>query len=241
MKRRMFVKNSLLAGAAGVMSVDSFGAPSIQLPSDAVILFQGDSITDGHRQKDLLSPNDPRGLGNGYVGLVAADLLRKYPARGYRIFNRGVSGNKVFQLSERWKEDCIDLQPSVLSILVGVNDFWHTKTGKYNGTLEKYRSDYFSLLDRTRNEIPELELIIAEPFALPGIRAVDHTWYPAFDEYRATAKELAGIFKATFIPCQKIFNKAVKKAPGVYWTHDGVHPTLAGARLMADAWRKALS
>jgi lysophospholipase L1-like esterase len=240
MKRRMFVKNSLLVGASGLTTAESFGAQPLAVPSDAVILFQGDSITDAHRQKDILTANNPRGLGNGYVGLVAADLLRKYPAKGYRIYNRGISGNKVYQLADRWQEDCIDIKPSVLSILVGVNDFWHTKTGNYSGNLEKYRNDYYSLLDRTRNELPGIILIIAEPFALPGIQAVDHTWYPAFDDYRATAKELAGIFKATFIPCQKIFDKATKKAPGVYWTHDGVHPSLAGARLMADAWRKAM-
>ncbi|MCC5932313.1 MAG: SGNH/GDSL hydrolase family protein [Cyclobacteriaceae bacterium] len=240
MKRRIFFKNSILAGAAGLASADAFGANAVKVPSDAVILFQGDSITDGHRHKDILTPNDPRGLGNGYVSLLAADLLRKYPARGFKIFNRGISGNKVFQLAERWKEDCIDLKPTVLSILIGVNDFWHTKNGNYSGTLDKYRNDYINLLEQTRNELPEIKLIIAEPFAVPGIRAVDHTWYPAFDEYRFVAKEMAGIFKATFIPCQKLFDRAAKKAPGVYWTHDGVHPTHAGSRLMADAWGKAL-
>ena len=69
-----------------------------------------------------------------------------------------------------------------------------------------------------------------------GVKAVDDKWYPAFNDYRAAARELADSYGAAFIPYQEIYDKAQKSAPGVYWTADGVHPTLAGARLMAEAW-----
>ena len=83
-------------------------------------------------------------------------------------------------------------------------------------------------------------MIIGEPFAVTGIKAVDEKWYPAFNDYRAAAREIAQSFGAVFIPYQAVFDKAQQTAPGVYWTHDGVHPTLAGARLMAHAWLEAV-
>lgn len=44
------------------------------------------------------------------------------PGRNHTIHNRGISGNKVFQLDERWEKDCLELKPNLLSILIGVND-----------------------------------------------------------------------------------------------------------------------
>ncbi len=65
-----------------------------------------------------------------------------------RYYNKGISGNKVFQLAERWDKDCLDLKPDVLSILIGVNDIWHKLTGTYNGTAELYRNDYTALIGK---------------------------------------------------------------------------------------------
>jgi lysophospholipase L1-like esterase len=142
----------------------------------------------------------------------------------------------VFQLADRWDADCINLKPNVLSILIGVNDYWHTLTNGYTGTIETYRSDYRKLLDRTKQALPDVKLIIGEPFAVRGVRAVDDKWYPAFDGFRQAAKEIADQYGAIFIPYQSIYDKAIESAPGSYWTNDGVHPSLAGAELMAHAW-----
>ena len=56
------------------------------------ILFQGDSITDAGRSRTAAEAN--RGLGDGYVNLIAAELTGKAPGR-YEIFNRGVGGNRM--------------------------------------------------------------------------------------------------------------------------------------------------
>ncbi len=84
------------------------------------ILFIGDSITDSSR--DYGNSDD---LGKGYAQLIAAYLLNKYPAYDLKFYNRGINGNKVADLKERWEEDCLELNPDVVSILVGVNDVWH--------------------------------------------------------------------------------------------------------------------
>lgn len=211
-------------------------AKKIELGKDDVILFQGDSITDAHRKRDDNNANSTSALGSGYPLLAASGLLYKYPGKSLQIYNKGVSGNKVYQLAERWDADCLDIKPTVLSILVGVNDFWHTLVNNYKGTLKTYQDDYKTLLDRTKQKLPDVKLIIGEPYAITGVKAVDASWYPAFNDYRHAAREIAQQFGAIFIPYQDIYDKALQSAPGSYWTADGVHPSLAGARLMAQAW-----
>jgi lysophospholipase L1-like esterase len=215
-------------------------AAKFTLKRDDVILFQGDSITDAGRKREDAKPNDVGSLGRGYSFLAAASLLEKHADKNLQIYNKGISGNKVYQLAERWDADCLDLKPDVLSILIGVNDFWHTLTNGYTGTVQKYRDDYKALLTRTKDKLPDVKLIIGEPFAVTGVRAVDDKWYPAFNDYRAAAREIAVSFGATFIPYQTIFDKAQKLAPGAYWTGDGVHPSIAGNALMAHAWQEAI-
>ena len=245
--RRRFLKNSSLLTVSALtipqLVSSAFAEQDIKrhkIVKDNVILFQGDSITDAGRKKDSADVNNAAALGGGYAMIAASSLLYEHPGKNLKIYNRGISGNKVYQLADRWDKDALDLKPDVLSILVGVNDFWHTLTNGYKGTIQTYRDDLKTLLDRTKQKLPDVKLIIGEPYAVIGIKAVDEKWYPAFDEYRKAAKEIADTYNAVFIPYQAIYEKAMKEAPGVYWTNDGVHPSLAGAHLMAHAWLKAV-
>jgi lysophospholipase L1-like esterase len=230
--------------ALGVEPPGAAWAPAkghrIRLEKNDVVLLQGDSITDWKRKKTALEANSPSGLGEGYAFLVACALLGTFPDRNLKVYNRGVSGNKVFQLADRWDADCLDIQPNVLSILVGVNDFWHTLVNGYKGTIDTYRDDYRKLLDRTRQKLPDVKLIIGEPYAVTGVKAVDDKWFPAFYDYQKAAAEIAGSYKAVYIPYQAIYDKAIKTAPGSYWTVDGVHPSMAGAQLMTKAWMETV-
>lgn len=248
--RRNFLKRALIGSAAlaafpVVLSANEdemlTPAPKINvnsLKNSHVILFQGDSITDAGRKRDAMDPNIQGALGGGYALLAAADLLNKYAAKNLKIYNKGISGNKVYQLADRWQTDCLDLKPAVLSILIGVNDYWHKHNGNYDGTVEIYEKDFRALLKRTKEALPTVKLVICEPFAVLGCKAVDGTWFPEFDRYRAAARKLSVEFDTIFIPYHDIFAKASKIAPPTYWTADGVHPSVAGAKLMADTWVK---
>ena len=244
--RRDFIRTATATGA--MLSIPSIVASAMSKPcsatitfkKDDIIVFQGDSITDSGRNRTTRTPNTPQTMGNGYVNHASGDLLFNQIEKNLTIYNMGIGGDKVYQLTERWNTDCIELKPNVLSILIGVNDFWHTKTHNYNGTVKKYEEDYRALLQRTFAALPNLKLIICEPFAVKGLTAVDNTWYPDFDNYREVAQKLADEFKAVFVPFQKVFDEALKKSPGVYWTHDGIHPSVAGAYLMANAWLQAV-
>ena len=246
--RRDFLRQAAVGGALTLslsqIVSSAFAAektPRISLEKDDIILFQGDSITDAGRNREEKAANKTQALGSGYALLAGSRLLNIHATKNLKLFNRGISGNKVYQLAERWDADCLELKPSVLSILIGVNDFWHTRTGRYDGTIDVYRKDLRSLLQRTKDKLPGVKLIMGEPFAVSGIKAVDESWFPAFNEYQKAARETAADFGAVFIPYQSIFDKASKIAPPVYWTYDGVHPSLAGSELMAEAWSKAVA
>lgn len=249
--RRNFLKNAALGtvGLAAIPEILSATLPVLKkkqkailstLKPGAVVLFQGDSITDAGRERMKQQSNLAASFGTGYAFIAATRLLNENPEKDLSIFNRGISGNKVYQLAERWQRDCFDLNPSVLSILIGVNDFWHKLDGKYDGTVEKYEQDYKQLLTLTTKMLPEVKLVIGEPFALQETTAVNEKWFPEFDGYRAVAKKMAEEFNAVFIPYQTIFNEAILKAPAKYWTPDGVHPSMAGCALMAEAWLEAV-
>jgi len=236
MSRRSFV-----AGAAGAALMHGSlraiaGSTRLGAAPGPVLLFQGDSITDCGRNRRSAAANDPGALGTGYPMLLAASLRDRHSDRNYQVFNRGVSGNTVEDLQARWSSDTLALAPSVLSILIGVNDIWHTRMGQYQGTPQKYEKEYRSLLEQTRSPLPATRLVVMEPFVL-RIGAVSDAWFPEFDAYRAAAKRVAASEHATFVPLHDMFQELARKAPASYWLGDGVHPTLAGHAAIAEQWR----
>ena len=110
--------------------------------------------------------------------------------------------------------------------------------GGYDGTVEIYERDYDALLARTRAALPDVRLIVCEPFVL-RCGAIDDSWFPEFDLYRAAAARVAAAHGATWVAFQSMFDEASRLAPPEHWAGDGVHPSGAGAALMAQAWRRA--
>jgi lysophospholipase L1-like esterase len=230
------------ARAAAATTADAAGGKSLIEPG-MTIVFQGDSITDVQRNRDDREANAQPALGNGYAWLAAAQLLVDRPDDGLKVYNRGVSGDKVYQLADRWDKDCLALKPDLLSILIGVNDYWAIAKHGYTGTLEKYEIDYRALMKRTKEALPQVRLVICEPFTLE-CGNVDKSWFPAFDGYRAAANKVAEEAGAVFVPFQMpfqtMFDAAVKIVPPERWAADGVHPTSDGAALMAHWWLKTV-
>ena len=249
LSRRNFILKST-AGAAAVASIPAIVSSCISNEAGTTasacfekgntVLFQGDSITDAGREKTRELPNNGASFGGGYAFLAASHLLNAMPEKELKIYNRGISGNKVYQLADRWDKDCLDLKPDVLSILIGVNDYWHKRNGNYDGTVEIYENDYMKLLERTKQALPDVKLVLCEPFYVLETSAVDETWVEPMKQYQAAAKRVSDAFDTLWVPYQAVYDEAIKHAPGTYWTGDGVHPSMAGAQLMAEAWLKVV-
>ena len=178
---------SLIAGVDRFFTICFFceeipPSAAIKLEKGMTIL-SGDSITDAvGKTVKAPNPNEQASMGNGYASMATAALLTSRPELNLSIYNRGISGNKVHQLDARWQKECLDYQPDVLHILIGVNDIWHGLNGRYDGTVETYENDYRALLQRTRKALPKVKLVICEPFVL-RCGAVNNKWFPEFDHY----------------------------------------------------------
>ncbi|MBP3918061.1 MAG: SGNH/GDSL hydrolase family protein [Clostridia bacterium] len=200
------------------------------------ILFQGDSITDVGRNagSGSLTP-----IGQGYALLCAATLGAKYPMQ-FTFENRGISGNRIVDVYARIKVDGWNLSPDVFSILIGVNDVWH-EFGNQNGVdAERFYRVYKMLVTDTMEQLPHIQMILMEPFVLNCGATAEH-WdiFRGETEKRAEAvKQIASECGQIFLPLQKMLDDACGIAPASYWLGDGVHPTTAGHKLIADQWIK---
>ncbi len=207
--------------------------PAAAFFAKARILFQGDSITDGNRGRNSDLNHI---LGHGYQALIASRVGADFPERELTFMNRGVSGNKVSDLQARWQTDTIDLRPHILSILIGINDL---NAGVSTTTFEK---QYDELLDATRRALPNIRLILGEPFALPvgGVQPKWERFRAELEQRQAVVARLGQKYRATVVHFQKAFDDAVTRAPAEYWIWDGIHPTYAGHQIMADEWARSV-
>ncbi len=198
------------------------------------ILFQGDSVTDACRNRE--NDSNP---GMGYANYVSAKLGFEFPGE-YEFFNRGVGGNRVVDLLARMKVDMINLKPDVMSILIGVNDVWHELVIQNGIRTDLYEKMYNLLIEEVKAALPDLRIIILEPFILKGTdtEAGMDVFGPEVKARAAAAKRVAERYGLEFIALQNKFDEACKLAPEGYWLRDGVHPTCAGHELIAREWIK---
>ena len=204
-----------------------------------IILFQGDSITDcGRARLEITDPGYPRtGLGPGYPYLIATRLLCDR-GRDFQFYNFGISGNRIVDLYARWKADCINLRPDILSVLIGVNDTWHEKARRNGVEVPRYEQFYRMLMDWTLKELPDIGIVLLEPFVFP-FGAVSEDWLDEIAQRGEVVRRIANDYHAVFVPLQSVLNNALNVAPQEHWLADGVHPMPAGHQLIADAWLKA--
>lgn len=198
-------------------------------------LFQGDSITDCGRG----DYGNPYATGCGYPRLLEADLMAQ--DGDCEVMNYGISGNRVVDLLARWKRDCLNLKPDVITILIGVNDVWH-EFGNHDGvSVLLFEEVYRILLRETFAALPQTRLILMGAYVMPG-PATTPDWDVFSGEVaarREVTRKLAEEFGLTYVDLQEAFDEAQKKFPVQRWTGDGVHPTAAGHEVIAVAWKKA--
>lgn len=203
--------------------------------NNKVILFQGDSITDGNRDRGTDLNHI---LGHSYAYMIAGELSYKFAEQKPLFVNRGVSGDRVSDLYARWNEDAISLKPDVISILIGVNDAWRIMNGEPSGVTDRFERAYRHLLTETAEVMPECRLVLCEPFILNtgATREKWDQWQALISGYQSTVRQLAEQFGAVHVPLQDAFDVAAQRMNNAYWLWDGVHPTAAGHHLIAERW-----
>lgn len=196
-----------------------------------VVLFQGDSITDSARHRYNI--ND---LGLGYAMMSTSFYQANHPKKNIKFINKGISGDRITDLKQRWTKDCIKLNPDVVSIFIGINDCWRRYDSGEITSAEEFKEDYRFILKELK-EKTSAKIILIEPFLLP-VPEDRKKWREDLDPKINVVRELAREFQTDFVPLDAIFAQAAIAKEPEFWAPDGVHPSPAGHALIAREWLK---
>ncbi len=222
------------------------------------ILFQGDSITDCGRTRELPGNiieklymktkyvlSGATELGAGYPSMVAKDLGKD----GYTFINRGVSGDRILDVYARIIRDIINVKPDVMSLLIGVNDVWHDFDWNNGTGLKRFERMFNILFEELTEELPDTKFIILGAFALEGSATQNRPDQP--DRYRmfrenvakvaAIEKTVAEKYGIKFIDLGKILDEEAEKHTAKALSGDGVHPSEMGHEIIKREWLKAFN
>jgi lysophospholipase L1-like esterase len=207
----------------------------LSLKTGQTILFIGDSITAAGRLESAHKP-----FGRGYVHFVANFLLAKYPALDISIVNRGMSGDTIRGLQDRWDRDCLRCQPDTLTVLIGINDlYWHFAAPDQIGRavhIEEYELTFRQLLSQTREQC-NCRLILMEPFMFCKDR--ENQMFQPLGGYVEVVRKLAADFDAILVPLQERIDALIEHVPPQKWSEDSVHPYVWAHCWIAQRWLEA--
>lgn len=192
------------------------------------ILFQGDSITDAGRDR-----SDIHNLGNGYPKYSAQFLKEKFCDVDFEFFDLGISGNQTIDLVNRLNKDFIEIQPDIVSILIGINDTWHHAEKKDWIPNDVFEERYRTVL-AALNEKTNAKIMMLEPFLIP---TPDKDFFredlaPKIEIIRKLAREFADVY----LPTDGLLNSAFIGDDPLTFAADGVHPTAKGAEFIGKLY-----
>ena len=176
------------------------------------VVFMGNSITEGW-------------------GNIAPEFFAGKP-----YINRGISGQTTPQMLVRFRQDVVNLKPKVVVILAGTNDI-AGNTGPM--TLQQTVDNIISMAQLAKAN--NIKVVISS--ILP---AFDYPWKPGLEPaekiftINTLLKDFANKNKCVYLDYFTSMSderKGLKKELG----DDGVHPNLAGYKMMAPLVEKAIA
>ena len=197
------------------------------------ILFQGDSITDANRNRANIHD-----LGQGYAKYAAPLIREAKPDIECEFIDLGISGNRSDDILARTQTDIVDIDPDVVSMLIGINDVWHRHSHGREMTDEQFEANYRTVLERIRKET-HAKILILCPFLLPSADKED--WRDEVERIAAIVRRLANEYADAYLPLDEKFAAALPTAPTpMHYSDDGVHPNAAGAQFIGGLYCEAI-
>ncbi len=192
------------------------------------ILFQGDSITDAGRNRE-----NYHDLGGGYPKYAAAFIKENNPDVEFEFIDLGISGHQTKDLVARLDSDFIDIQPDIVSILIGINDVWHHAENKDWIPDEVFEERYRAILKAIK-EKTNAKIMMLEPFLIP---CEDKQFFredldPKIQIIRKLSREYADVY----IPTDGLLASAFIGDDPLTYAADGVHPTPKGAEFIGKLY-----
>ncbi|WP_432991533.1 SGNH/GDSL hydrolase family protein [Dactylosporangium sp. CA-233914] len=190
------------------------------------VLFIGDSITDCGRTGPL-APH-----GDGYFNLLRSLVTARHPEVALTWLNRGVSGDTVRNLRQRWSRDVLDERPDWLSVMIGINDVWRAFGDRPHEAvpIDEYESTLRALLTEAV-EATGCRLIVGTPYFIePDLTDPQRA---QSDRYAAVARRIAAEHGALLVDTQAMFDDLLTHRPPSAWAPDRVHPGIEGHAALA--------
>ena len=199
------------------------------------ILFQGDSVTDAGRDR-----SDPHDMGNGYPRFASAMIQDSFPDTEFEFVNLGISGNRTEHLVARLESDFIEIQPDIVSIMIGINDVWHHYAHEFVETTdEQFEKNYRFVLDAIKSRT-NARILMIQPFLLETVDPAKQVLCEELARKQAIIKRLADEYADAYLPLDEILHQEVDADPAEY-SRDGVHPTPDGACRIGEAYLGAIA
>jgi len=210
-----------------------------QIKNGQKIVFIGDSITDCGRR------DSQRPLGGGYVKLFADLIISREPAKRIEIINKGIGGDNVVGLRNRWTDDVLRNRPDWLSIKIGINDLHgYLFAGRKDLAPQPYEAAYREILERTRQALPKCRILLVDPFYISQDASSNSQRKQVLDsmpDYLSIVERLSRTFKARHIKTHELFGSLLKCHEPDAFCAEPVHPNPTGHLVIAEAIYEALS
>jgi acyl-CoA thioesterase I len=164
----------------------------------------------------------------GYIEFLRDMLKAKYPVANLQFINRGIPGDTAEGGLRRLKEQVIDDRPGLVFVQFALNDAF------IGCPLADYEKNITLIIDRLRCETS------AEILLLTSVALADSQEDALALKYYERIEQLAEL---RAVPIARVHAYWKEKTSGNFdglLQADGVHPTSAGYRLMAEAIMQVL-
>ncbi|PCJ63019.1 MAG: GDSL family lipase [Planctomycetota bacterium] len=213
------------------------------LEENSKLVMIGDSITDcGRARTEFGKVGDGEGrdgFGNGYVNLINAIITSKTPELKLRIINKGISGNTVRDLKDRWQKDVLNMNPDYLAIKIGINDVWRRYDRFLIPEIHIHAKEYEDTLIFLIDQVKGLKkLILITPYLIDD--NLNNSMRKDMDELGDVVKRLASKNNAILVDTQKAFDKYLEVNHSFTLAGDQVHPNTIGHMIIARAFLAAI-
>ena len=212
------------------------------------VVFLGDSITEaGIYDKEVGVPSGDTLIFPKYTGFIT--LLKKDIEDDIELIGKGVSGNKVSNLLERYKKDVLSLNPDIVFIYIGINDVWHKYSFGTGTDIIFYENGLRKIITDLKNK--GARVILCTPTVI-GENKGEFTLVNEFkdietmeimngdlDAYSDVIRKLSSELNTDLLDLREIFmnyiseNNPNNESSGIT-TYDGVHLNDLGNKLIAD-------
>ena len=211
---------------------------ALKIKAGETVLFIGDSITDCGRR------DTERPLGNGYVKLFADMAMIREPQKRFDIINKGIGGDRVTGLRQRWADDVLCYKPDWLSIKIGINDLHSTFCDDPSAvTIDKYEQAYDEILSRTRKALPKCRILLIDPFYISTETArstMRGDVMRLIPKYIGVVHAMSRKYNTRLVKTHDVFQKLLRHRDPDAFCPEPVHPHLTGHLVIAEAVYNAL-